>query len=152
MDRPRVIVTGSRRHRDRDLIWDTLDEVYRQVGPLIIVHGAANGADAMAAWWVHRRLADGWQVDQERHPADWAGPCRPGCAEPWPAGHNGRRAPYKRAAGTYCQLAGIYRNHEMGDLPGVIGYVAFPLPGGTGTLDMIAYAGSKGIRDLAVRA
>jgi YspA, cpYpsA-related SLOG family len=148
-DRPRVIVSGSRRHRDRDLIWGTLDQVYRRFGPMTLVEGGAEGADTLAHAWAVSRAGAGWQVSLETVRADWYGPCRPCCVLPWPDGHNGvRRSRGHRAS--YCQMAGIYRNHDMGDLPDVRGYVAFPLPGGTGTADMISYAQSKEIRDLAI--
>jgi YspA, cpYpsA-related SLOG family len=143
-DRARVIVSGSRRHDGQAEIWQVLDRVYRRAGPLVIVHGAAAGADTICAQWAAARAAWGWQVTAEAHPARWRDPRRPQCD------HRGRRT-YPRGGGTYCPAAGGYRNREMVDA-GAAGYVAFPLPGSVGTYDLINYAESKGIRDLAVAA
>jgi YspA, cpYpsA-related SLOG family len=148
---PRVIASGSRYWREVPPVWDALDGVYRRVGPLILVEGGAGGLDGIARGWARHRARAGWQVTGETHEADWYGPCRPCCTLPWPDGHNGMRRNRGHRA-SYCQMAGIYRNHDMGDLPGVCGYAAFPLPGGTGTTDMIAYCESKGIPDLLVTA
>ena len=67
----------------------------------VLIHGAAPGADQMAA-----RIAAtifGWEVHAV--PADWEAPCRPEC----PASH--RR---KWPDGTsYCPAAGPYRNQAM---------------------------------------
>ena len=59
---PRVLVCGSRGWTDCGVI----ERVLRAYGPAVIVHGAARGADRIAAG-VADRL--GWRV--EAHPADW---------------------------------------------------------------------------------
>jgi hypothetical protein len=59
---PRVLVCGSRRWSDRALI----ERVLRSYGPAVIVHGAAQGTDRIAASVAERV---GWPV--EPHPADW---------------------------------------------------------------------------------
>lgn len=69
-NRTRVIVTGSRHHTDRGLIWGALDDTHQKYGPLVVVHGGAAGADALAAEWVEQH--PGLDCDEERHPAAWA--------------------------------------------------------------------------------
>lgn len=142
--RSRVIVSGSRRHDGQAEIWQALDRVYRKIGPLIIVHGDAAGADTICRRWAEARAAWGWQVSAESHPARWQDPCRPEC-------HHGPRRARPGGPGTYCPAAGDYRNREMVDA-GAAGYVAFPLPGSVGTYLLINYAKSKGIPDLALAA
>ena len=76
----RVLVTGSTKWTDRTTIRHALFKAWREVGypeDMVLVHGAAKGADTLAA-----QLADrlGWVV--EPYPADWenkhkaAGPIR----------------------------------------------------------------------------
>ena len=62
----RVLVTGSRTWRDRQAIFDALAEY--NYGRVTLVHGAARGADSIAA---SVAAAFGWQI--EPHPADWNG-------------------------------------------------------------------------------
>lgn len=76
----KVLVTGSRALSDYQPVYDALDALYAQHRPLIVIHGAANGADAFAdTWAVHRE-----DVTPVRVPADWkndkamAGPIRNG--------------------------------------------------------------------------
>ena len=96
----RVLVTGSRSWRLAAVIRHELDQVSAEHGPLTVVHGAASGADALAAAYAKRC---GWEV--ESHPADWTGPCRPTCLP----GHRVDR----RNGTTYCPAAGVYRNAAM---------------------------------------
>ncbi|MEV4127071.1 SLOG family protein [Nocardia sp. NPDC049707] len=66
----RLLVTGSRDWHDRKTIRDALVQAWRdlQPGPIILVHGAARGADQIAAdIWASGGLED------EPHPADWKG-------------------------------------------------------------------------------
>lgn len=58
----RVLVCGSRDWTERAVI----ERVLRANGPALIVHGAARGADQLAASVAH---ALGWPVEQ--HPAAW---------------------------------------------------------------------------------
>jgi hypothetical protein len=55
----RVMVTGSRDWRNRDVIGGALYELWDQDAPelaqMVLVHGCATGADAIARSW-----ADGW--------------------------------------------------------------------------------------------
>jgi hypothetical protein len=138
-DLTRILVTGSRRYKDRERVYTVLDGLHRRFGGLLVVHGWADGADTLADDWVGDRWRQGDPDRAERHPADWGGPCRRQC-------HHGPRR--RRRDGTLiCQAAGTYRNREMGDA-GARGFVAFPLPGSVGTYDMIGYAGTCGIPDL----
>lgn len=68
----RVIVCGSRDFDDDELLSSELARIYdspeRSDGRLVIVHGAARGADTLAGRWA--RLVPG--ATEEPHPADWA--------------------------------------------------------------------------------
>lgn len=74
----KVLVTGSRDLADWQTVYQALDDIYATKQPMIIIHGAARGADAFAdAWAVYRS-----NVTVVRVPADWendgraAGPIR----------------------------------------------------------------------------
>ena len=72
----RVLITGSRYWNDYDAvrlaIEDVLGERWAATGnpypPITIVHGAAPGADSLAA-----RAAADYGLRPEAHPADWNG-------------------------------------------------------------------------------
>lgn len=59
----RVIVCGSRRWHNRQLIQDRLADLD---GDTVIVHGAARGADRIAAEEAHKL-----GLTTEAHPAEW---------------------------------------------------------------------------------
>lgn len=66
----RLLVTGSRNHRDESLIRAALTLAGRKLGrDTVLVHGAAPGADSIAA-----RIWRRWALPTEPHPADWTGP------------------------------------------------------------------------------
>lgn len=75
----RVIVCGGRDFADRELIARTLYQALdvRSTDQTVVVHGAARGADRLAA-----EIAENWGLATEAHPADWkahgkgAGPVR----------------------------------------------------------------------------
>lgn len=75
----RVLLTGSRRWSDAELIFRELDRLVRQHGVITLIHGdCSRGADAIADRW-----ARNWPgVLVERYPANWrefgkaAGPIR----------------------------------------------------------------------------
>jgi hypothetical protein len=83
----RVLVTGSREWTDHHLIRRELDRLVQRLGEdeqLIVVHGAARGADTIAdqeAYKINLRHGEG-VISVERYPADWerygkaAGPIR----------------------------------------------------------------------------
>lgn len=63
----KVLVTGSRDFKDYQIVYDALDEIYADGLPMIVIHGAARGADSFAdTWAVHRK-----NVTVVRVPADW---------------------------------------------------------------------------------
>jgi len=60
----RVLVCGGREFGDRKLLHDTLDNLTIQ--PTIVIHGAARGADSLAAAWAYEKGIPTWPF-----PADW---------------------------------------------------------------------------------
>lgn len=125
----RIGVTGGRDFAGHQLVMHALRQMPADA---VLVHGAAPGADTLAAeWWgdIQGRPTD-------PHPADWPGPCRATCAP------NHRRP---RGDGTYCPAAGVYRNQEMLD-SGLDLLIAFP--GGTGTADMVRRSRDAGVKVL----
>jgi len=98
----RILITGSRRWTDDDLIRTLLERLHRVgLGPYTLVHGGAKGADRTAA-----EIASGlgWKV--EAHPADWLGPCVVSCTP-------GHRKKHPGQTVSYCPNAGLRRNEEM---------------------------------------
>ena len=84
----RIIVTGSRDWTDQRTLENAILDHWANAAnrghdlPVVVVHGAARGADRMAG-----KLARAWgktygDIEEERHPADWdrygksAGPVR----------------------------------------------------------------------------
>ena len=79
----RILVTGSRHHRDQFLIYTSLTSVTAGLigdgmdGPIVLVHGGADGADKIAKEW-----AESSGYKPEEHKARWtnegfaAGPIR----------------------------------------------------------------------------
>jgi hypothetical protein len=73
----RVLVCGGRDYHDAKHVWDVLDLVHAKRGVAVLIHGAARGADCIAAAWAADR-----SVPAEAYPADWqrdgkrAGPMR----------------------------------------------------------------------------
>jgi hypothetical protein len=66
----RILVTGSRDWTDRDALNNALADVVRPIPAhqeIVIVHGAAKGADTMADQWA--RI---YGATVEAHPANWA--------------------------------------------------------------------------------
>jgi hypothetical protein len=91
----RVIVFGGRDYVDAARIYTVLDEMRRRLGPLFIIEGGADGADALAARWAldrgqaHAQVRANWG-----HYSRGAGPLRngwmlalePHCAVGFPGG------------------------------------------------------------------
>lgn len=113
----RVIVTGSRRWRDRKAVYDALNAVYEAHGRFVLVHGACStGADEWAQVWADV-AGQSLGCEVERHPAAWE---------------------------TRGRKAGPERNQRM-IAAGADLVLAFPLPGGRGTQHTIRLAEEAGI-------
>ncbi|MGY5127376.1 DUF2493 domain-containing protein [Streptomyces nigrescens] len=131
----RILVTGSRSWSDSEHLANVLldtwhDATQNGYDSIVIVHGAADGADTLADLW-----ARGQGLDVETHPADWDH-CGPDC----PPGHLKTRA----RGGEYCPTAGPRRNQRMVDA-GADLVVAFPLGRSTGTRDCMRRAEKAGL-------
>lgn len=131
----RVLVTGSRSWPDKRTIEAALLDCWHdatQLGApgIVVVHGAAKGADRMAAQWAARH---GQSLDPVPAGWDW---CVPDC----PPGHRQQR----RDGAEYCPTAGHRRNQAMVDA-GASVCLAFQVGGSTGTADCIRRAEAAGI-------
>ncbi|MFE2751498.1 DUF2493 domain-containing protein [Actinosynnema sp. NPDC059335] len=134
---PRILFTGSQTWDDPTLIWRECDDLLAEYGPFVAVHGACpRGADKHVADWITTRRADGVQVAEEPHPADWEN-CTPGCR----AGH--RRV--NRRGTEYCPLAGHRRNRDMCALGPYRTYRAFIRDGSSGATGCANQAERHGI-------
>ncbi len=73
----RVLVCGGRDFADVDFLWKAMDRAFNGQFPSLVIHGAAKGADTIAADW-----AASHGVMTQAFPADWsthgksAGPIR----------------------------------------------------------------------------
>ena len=74
----RVIVCGGRTYKDRATVFEELDRIVRERGPIdVIIHGESKGADRLANLWAEAR-----NITVIAVPADWerykraAGPIR----------------------------------------------------------------------------
>lgn len=47
----RVLVTGGRTYSDANRVYEVLDTIHAELGITVLIHGAANGADALARAW-----------------------------------------------------------------------------------------------------
>lgn len=122
----RVLVTGSRLLKDRELVDSTLDKILAEHPVLVVVHGACEtGADLLADDWVAARQSEGLDVRPERYHAPW------------------------RLLG---KAAGPARNQEMCD-EGADECVAFPVQGAEnkGTKDCVMRAVKCGIPARLIR-
>jgi len=129
-------VTGSRDWTDRPL----MDRSLRELGAVppgrhVLLSGDCRGADRMAAEIVGEL---GWEV--EHYPADWVGPCSPGC----PPRHRRIKDDWRSGEHEYCPDAGKRRNQKMVDArPDVV--IAFPTAFSIGTWDAVRRARKAGI-------
>ena len=101
-----VVVTGGRDYRGGQQLFDALDRIKTDCGRVLLVHGGATGADAVAQEWANKRA-----VPQLRWPADWV--------------KSGRSAGPKRNAAMGSFVAAAFQH--------VVGVVC---PGGRGTAHM----------------
>lgn len=136
-----VLVTGSRQaseplgtlvHRELDALFIRVRET---VSALIIRHGACpTGVDQYAAEWA--RLHRDCSVTEDRHPADWTGPCHAECTHgPRLQSSSGR---------SRCPAAGPRRNKAMVDL-GADEVLAFPVGKSPGTRSTMKLAKAAGL-------
>jgi hypothetical protein len=130
-----VIVTGSRDYHG-PLVGQALDRELAYVcslpnswheGRMVVIHGAARGADHAAVAWVHYPGKPGdWRVTHRSYPADWA---------------------------AHGKAAGMMRNRKMlqealilSQQPGsTIKCLAFPSPQSKGTRGMIKLCQAAGV-------
>jgi hypothetical protein len=127
----RLLVSGSRRHTDVELVRAVLVCAGRRLGrDTVLVHGAAAGVDSIAAG-----VWETWGLPVEAHPADW-GRCLPVC----PPLHRKVR----RDGDTWCPTAGCRRNQVMVDA-GADLMLALPLGPSAGTRDCARRARAAGI-------
>lgn len=47
----RLLVCGGRDFNDIPFLTKTLDRIHKKVGPMVVIHGDARGADRMAGCW-----------------------------------------------------------------------------------------------------
>lgn len=64
--RQRVLVCGGRDYDDRESLFKVLDAAHYANPIECVIHGAANGADALAESWAEAR-----GIPQNAFPADW---------------------------------------------------------------------------------
>lgn len=120
----RIAVTGGRDFAD----WNLIAKTIHALPDGVLVHGAAPGADDLAAKWWTRMMG---RTD-EPHPADWEH-CDAGCYHKPRIGPEGEN---------HCPAAGPRRNQTMVD-SGLDLLVVFP--GGRGTADMTRRAELAGV-------
>lgn len=123
----RVLVTGSRTWTNGQLVEAILGMELRSIGvrdDMVVVHGAAVGADSFAQSWVDWAAEYDPRISADPHPANWK--------------YSGRGA-------------GLLRNQHMVDLGAHVCY-AFIHNGSRGATDCAARAEAAGIRTIRVLA
>lgn len=124
-----VIVTGSSRWTDRNVIWETLDELYENAikkqellhqsqlelfpyekGITIYNGEHDSGVDLFTQEWFDSASYNGQQVSFVGFPAKWT-ECSELCPPPFVSGYEKHFR--KGVNGRYCSTAGIYRNKVM---------------------------------------
>lgn len=114
----RILITGSRDWADAQTVHDALEGQLVEHGSIVVVHGAARGADSIADSWAKKKKAEGHKVEVESYPADW---------------------------NRHGKAAGPIRNQQMVDL-GAHVTLAFPLGKSVGTRHAMRAAQKAGIR------
>ncbi len=136
----RILVTGSRVWTNAAMMQAAIAGAIADLpGPVTLVHGAATGADQLAA-----ALAPtlGPHVTCESWPANWS-VCRSKC-------HPGHRR-VRTNGMSHCPAAGAYRNQDMVNA-GADLCLAFPMNESTGTRDCMRRAETAGIPVIDVPA
>lgn len=54
MEAVKVIICGGRNYGDKENVFDTLEEVWRQIPFTHLIHGGASGADKLAGEWAQK--------------------------------------------------------------------------------------------------
>lgn len=141
-----ILGTGSRTLIKGPLVADAMTDAWQRAQDrgftrLVVVHGAAKGADSLFSNWC--RPHAGGPVEEHQFPADWAAPCGPGCKR----GHRRTRS----IGGDYCPAQGSTRNGRMVDhvreyaVPGsVLVIAAYDKPISFGTDDCVRRAKAAG--------
>lgn len=62
----RLLITGGRDFDDRERLTTFLNDLHRKTPIEVLIHGAARGADRLAASWAFKR-----RVRCQAYPADW---------------------------------------------------------------------------------
>ena len=73
----RVLVCGSRTFEDLDMVYAVLDGIARSYPDMIVIHGAARGADRIAQMWTEDRghTEEPYHAEWHKH-GNAAGPIR----------------------------------------------------------------------------
>ncbi|WP_237721111.1 SLOG family protein [Mycolicibacterium phlei] len=113
-----MLITGSRKWRDRPAVYNALDEqLLRSPQGMVVINGCCpEGADALAHVWYLDRRDQGYPVHEESYPADWYRDCDENCYH----------APRTKGGRNYCPVAGHLRNQQMVDSGADI-CLAFPI-------------------------
>lgn len=129
-----VLVCGGRDYQDKQQLAFELSRIESEAGRVFhgLIHGAAKGADTLAAEWQASRIKAG-RAGEGGLPGDL-----------WCAGYPADWEAHGRAAGPIRNQAMLDQN------PGVELVVAFP--GGLGTADMVRRALKVGIRVVHIAA
>lgn len=132
-----ALVCGGRNYHDHDRVSAELNRVNRERGIEGLIHGAARGADSLAASWMKARIDQDYarcsklrQIGQDAHSRLWM-------------------VGYKADWEKHGKAAGPIRNQSMLDNnPGIELVIAFP--GGAGTEDMKRRARARGIEVMEI--
>lgn len=114
----RVVVTGGRSYKNKEVVWSALDRVHRATPITELINGAAKGADTLAIEWADSKFQEGISdgIPHQEWYADWE---------------------------KYGRSAGAIRNGQMiRTAPDMV--IAFP--GGRGTADCIRQAVKAGLK------
>lgn len=118
----RVCVTGGRHFNNREVVFSVLDKMFKEYPHIILISGAATGADSLAIDWYNEvkskptTAPDKANLYLEKFPANWK---------------------------KHGKAAGPIRNKEMLD-SGIDLLIAFP--GGKGTHHMKSICNAAGVR------
>jgi hypothetical protein len=126
-----VIITGSQLWPDKDIVWQVMDEVYKEalaaqkkipkkyrdkfpfdVGFEMYNGECDRGADLFARQWYEYAEKEGYQVTYRGFPAQWDR-CSDLCPPDFIQRRTGNHHPRYGQFGPYCPTAGIARSRDM---------------------------------------